>query len=213
MNDNMNFKRSISKYILVLLVLVPTIVSAQTANELVAKLEKIYTGSAGVEITCSAEGAKPITMILASQNGNYKLVANGETFVSNGTTVWHSIPTQKKVLIDNAKKSGSISANQLLDFSHNYDANLTLASKGNYFLKLTPLTIVAPTYKSFGEISAIMFAISINKEKLTIKSITALNTNKDLSLGKIKIKQLKKLSAKTFEYTAPKGYTVMDLRD
>ena len=213
MNEKMNFKRFISKYVLVLLVLAPTIVSAQTANEMVAKLEKLYTGSAGVEISCSAEGAKPITMTLASQNGNYKLMANGETFVSNGTTVWHAIPKQKKVLIDNAKKTGSISADQLLDFSHNYDANLTLASKGNYFLKLTPLTIVAPTFKSFGEITAILFALSINKEKITIKSITALNANKDLSLGKIKIKQLKKLPKNIFEYTTPKGYTTMDLRD
>ncbi len=196
-----------------MLVLVPTIVSAQTANEMVAKLEKLYNGSAGIEISCTAEGAKPITMTLASHNGNYKLIANSETFVSNGTTVWHAIPTQKKVLIDNAKKTGSISADQLLDFSHNYNAELTLASKGNYFLKLTPLTIVAPTYKSFGEITAILFALSINKDKVTIKSITAVNANKDLSLGKIKIKQLKKLPKNIFEYTAPKGYTTMDLRD
>ena len=207
----MNFRNFIYS-IVALLFLAPVVLQAQTAAELTSDLEHVYNNAAAVELSFSFAGEK-CSMTIGPKNGSYRILAGDEQFIGDGHTAWHVLSKKHQVLIDNISKNNqSVTATALLDFSANYDATTSATKNGN-ILTLTPHASIASIFKEAGNIHTISFLLKGSGKKLHIVSITATSNDGDKKLGNLKIKTLKSAPSSLFSYTAPKGYTVTDLRD
>ncbi len=207
----MNFKNFIYSLI-ALCFMAPAISQAQTAAELTADLEQVYKNAAAVELSFSFSGQK-CSMTIGPKSGSYKIVTTDEQFIGDGHTAWHVLSTKHQVLVDNISKNNqSVTATALLDFSANYDATTSATTNGN-ILTLTPRSAIAPIFKEAGDIHSLSFLLKGKGKSMHIVSITATSNDGDKKLGNLKIKTLKSAPSSLFTYTAPKGYTVTDLRD
>ncbi len=204
----MRSKQFISSVFFILLV--PSMLFAKTTSQWIEQLEAVYKGYSAVQISF-AVGSEKFSLTLGPQSGSYKISTATEQFISDGTTVWHVFTKDKKVIIDNVRKT-AVTAASLLDFSTNYDVSVENADvSGQYDLTLTPKTSIASVFTNAGDVRSLTFRVSEKGSGIKIQSITANSAGGNRKLINVSIKPLKKLP--DFSYTVPKTYSVSDLRD
>lgn len=212
MKERVNYRHSISKIVLTVLVMLPMLVRAQSTKEVIARLESTYKTGAGVEVQFALPDKSKVTMTLATDSNAYHLTSATEEFICDGKTQWHLFKKEKKVVVD---KAGSTGANSqaMLDFAHNYDAKLTNPSKGNYTLTLTPHPNVASLFKSIGDVKTVEFKMVAKGGGLVVDSISAQAPNASMTLAKLKITPKKTLPKNLFTYKPARNIQVVDMRD
>ena len=204
----MRFKHFITSTFFI--VLIPAMLVAKTTSQWIEQLEKVYKGYSAVQVSF-AVGSDKFSLTLGPESGSYKITTPTEQFISNGTTVWHLFPKDKKVIVDNVRKT-AISAASLLDFSANYDVSVENADvSGQYDLTLTPKQTIASVFVNAGNVTSLTFRVSETASGIKIHSITANSTEGNRKLINVSIKPLKK--APDFSYIVPKAFTVTDMRD
>lgn len=212
MNEKMNYRHCISNLLLIALVALPLIGKAQSTTEVLRRLEQTYTSGAGVEVSFALADKSKITLTLATDSNAYRLTSKTEEFICDGTTQWHLFKKDKKVVIDHVSKTGT-NSQAMLDFIHNYDADLKSPSRGNYTLTLTPHENVASLFKAVGDVQTVTFMLVAQGGGLVVQSISANAPGKDVTLAQLKITPKKSLSKTLFAYKPLKGMQVVDLRE
>jgi chaperone LolA len=141
----------------------------------------------------------------------YRLVTEDRTIVTDGTTVWTYSVFNNQVLIDRAKKDdGAMLPRDLLfKYPHDYYASLLdeveYGGEDHYILKLDPKEDTHGFIKTM--------KIWVNEDNYLISKIEYTDFNDNTSLFEIKkVLTDKVLSDKLFQFEAPEGAEVIDLR-
>jgi outer membrane lipoprotein-sorting protein len=186
---------------------------AQTAQEMAKELETLYRKGAGTTISFSLDGAKN-SLTFSNTVSKFRIESPDDLIISDGTTIWHYGKKKKEVVIDKISSKGSslASAEELLKFSTNYSSILS-HKKGIYELQLSPNATISKLMENIGGISLLVFTFTKSHSGVVIKKVSAKTSNKNFTVGNIKIASLGKLNTSLFSFDAPKGTKVIDLRE
>lgn len=209
-----NFCMSRSVILCLALIFFPLVVSAQTADEMAKELENLYSRGEGTTLSFTLDGEKN-SLTFANGSAKFRIENPTDLIISDGNTIWHYTKSKKEVVIDKAESKGGSFSNvqELIKFSSNYSSVLT-KKKNMYELELTPSKNISKILESVGGISLLKFRFSkSSKSGIAINKITARSLQRDIAVGNIKIKSVKKLEGSLFTFTAPKGAKIIDLRD
>ncbi|HYM20136.1 MAG TPA: hypothetical protein VEW28_03925 [Candidatus Kapabacteria bacterium] len=210
----MNCIHFMRKLFIAFILVFPASLFAQTAIDMATKLENVYKNASAVAVSFSTNESGKVSLVLSSTANAYKLTSPSDDFISDGSTIWHIIKKQHKVIIDNVKPSSqAMNAEALLNFSGNYTPSMSIDKNQYINLTLTPHSNIQQLFTAVGGISSITFLLMQKGSGVTVRSISALGGSGTIRLEHLQIKALKKAPTNSFSYSPAKDMTIVDLRE
>lgn len=191
--------------------------AAQSGDDVIRRLKAKYDAVDALRADFSqtmtsayADGAQTFSGTLTLQGERYRIEAGNQTLVTNGTTTWIYNREQSQVLINDAVEDETTFS--INDFFFNYDERYNVANatavqhdgERHYRLALTP----KKGDSFFREVTLWVRDRDTMITKLEV--VDANETTMTFTLGDIQLNP--RIDRSTFEFKAPQGTQVVDLR-
>ena len=209
--------RHISIYLAVLVwIIIPSGVNAQTANDVLDKMKNALKKEKRISIAyeqsyqwkSSDRGSKLAGKLDMQNLTKFRLYTDEQTIVSDGESIWSYTPFTKQVIINKIDKSGGtiLPGDFLSDYPKDYKTKLLDEDKfeGEYLLELKPKD-------SSSFVTAIR--IWLDGEDYLIRSIEYIDINQNVTLWEItEINLSPDFDDSHFKFKSPSGVETVDLR-
>ncbi len=200
---------------LVLLTGLFTLLSAQSAQEVLNRMKAKYDATGAIKATFSqtmSQGAKSRSMTgtITMQKSKYRVETTDQTLVTDGKTTWAYSRQQKRVLIDHYQADENAFSPDMffMKQSNRFNVQKLADQKVNgtdcFQMKFTPKSgdaVMKETLIWIRKSDNMPIRLSLLDQNNTRTLITLDNVQKNPAIN-----------AATFSFSAPKGVQVVDLR-